>query len=178
MDDLEMEVTEPAPDDQQPADPAPEDAAPAEDGNGDTVPTEETESPDSEEIPGTDPEEKGSEEEPEESEPEDETETSKPEDQLEDSEPEDQTGETADNSGETISGNDTVTISGNAVIFPEGFDLSLLGSSSESSVDQTALIEAVENQSTLLSNVSAAEIFLLGVIAGILLIHGFRLRRT
>lgn len=178
MDDLEMEVTEPAPDDQQPADSAPEDAAPAEDGTVDIVPMEETESPGSEEIPGTDPEETGPEEEPEESEPEDETETSEPEDQPEEPEPEEQTGEPADDIVETVSGNDVVTISGNAVIFPEDFDLSLLGSSNESSVDQTALIEAVENQSTLLYNVSAAVIFLLGVIAGLLLIHGFRLRRT
>lgn len=177
MDDLEMEVTEPAPDGQQPADPVPEDAAPAAEDYGDTAPTEETEDSNIEETPGTDPEETGPEEEPEEPEPEDETETSGPEDHLEDSEPEDQTGEPADDTVATVSGNDVVTISGNAVIFPGDFDLSLLGSS-ESSVDQTALIEAVENQSTLLYNVSAAVIFLLGVIAGLLLIHGFRLRRT
>ena len=168
MDDLELEVTEPTP----------EDAAPADDGTGETVPMDETESADSDETPETDLEESVSEEEPEETEPADETETSGSENQPEDSEPEDLTGEPADDAGETVSGNDIITISGNAVIFPEDFDLSLLGSGSESAVDQTALIEAIENQSTLLYNVSAAVIFLLGVIAGILLIHGFRLRRT
>ncbi|MBD5526717.1 MAG: hypothetical protein HDR04_20425 [Lachnospiraceae bacterium] len=168
MDDLELEATEPAP----------EDAAPADDGAGDTVPTDETETSGSDETSETDPEESVSEEEPEETEPADETETSGSENQPEDSEPEDLTGEPADDAGETVSGNDIITISGNAVIFPEDFDLSLLGSGNESNVDQTALIEAIENQSTLLYNVSAAVIFLLGVIAGILLIHGFRLRRT
>lgn len=168
MDDLELEVTEPAP----------EDAAPADDYTGDTVPTDETESPDSDEISEADPEESGSEAEPEDTAPADETETPGSENQPEDSEPEDLTGEPADDTGETVSGNDIITISGNAVIFPDDFDLSLLGNSNEINVDQTALIEAIENQSTLLYNVSAAVIFLLGVIAGILLIHGFRLRRT
>ena len=168
MDDLELELTESAP----------EDAAPADDNAGDTVPADEAESPGSDEIPESDPEESGSEEEPEETKPVDETETSGSENQLEDSEPEALTGEPADDAGETVSGNDIITISGNAVIFPEDFDLSLLGSGNESNVDQTALIEVIENQSTLLYNVSAAVIFLLGVIAGILLIHGFRLRRT
>lgn len=168
MDDLELEVTEPAP----------EDTAPADDGAADTVPTDETEASGSDEAPETDSEESGSEEEPEEADPADETETPGSENQPEDSEPEDLTGEPADDTVETVSGNEIIAISGNAVIFPEDFDLSLLGSGSESNVDQTALIEAVENQSTLLYNVSAAVIFLLGVIAGILLIHGFRLRRT
>ena len=158
--------------------PAPEDAAPADDGAGETVPADETETTDSNEAPETNPEESGSEEEPEKTEPTDETESSGSENQPEDSEPEDLTGEVADDTSETVSGNDIITISGNAVIFPEDFDLSLLGSGSESAVDQTALIEAIEKQSTLLYNVSAAVIFLLGVIAGILLIHGFRLRRT
>ncbi|MBD5485514.1 MAG: hypothetical protein HDR18_08370 [Lachnospiraceae bacterium] len=168
MDDLELEVTEPAP----------EDAVPADDGAGDTVPTDEKESSGSDETLEADPEESGPEETPEEAEPSDETETPGSENQPEDSESEDLTGEPADDAGETVSGNDIVTISGNAVIFPEDFDLSLLGSGNGSNVDQTALIEAIENQSTLLYNVSAAVIFLLGVIAGILLIHGFRLRRT
>lgn len=168
MDDLELEVTEPAP----------EDEAPADDDAAETVPADETENFGSDETPETDPEESGSEEEPEETDPADETETPGSENQPEDSEPEDLTSKPADDAGETVSGNDIITISGNAVIFPEDFDLSLLGSGSESNVDQTALLEAIENQSTLLYNVSAAMIFLLGVIAGILLIHGFRLRRT
>ena len=168
MDDLELEVTEPAP----------EDAASVDDDAGDTVPTDEAESTGNDETPEANPEESGSEEEPEEAEPADEIETPGSENQPEDSEPEDLTGEPADDTVETVSGNEIITISGNAVIFPEDFDLSLLGSGNESNVDQTALIEAVENQSTMLYNVSAAMIFLLGVIAGILLIHGFRLRRT
>lgn len=94
-------------------------------------------------------------------------------------ETEEQTGESADNSDSTVSGNDVVTISGNAVIFPEDFDLSLLSGSAENSTcDTGTVVDAIKSQTDLIYGVSAAAIFLLGVIAGILLIQGFRLRRT
>ncbi len=104
--------------------------------------------------------------------------TSEESDQAE-PETDEQTGEPADNSDTTVSGNDIITISGNAVIFPEDFDLSLLSGSAESSMcDAGTVVDAIKNQTDLIYSASAAAIFLLGVIAGILLIQGFRLRRT
>lgn len=95
------------------------------------------------------------------------------------SETDEQTGESSDDSGATVSGNDIITISGNAVIFPEDFDLSLLSGSTESSMCDTGpVVDAIKSQTDLIYGASAAAIFLLGVIAGILLIQGFRLRRT
>lgn len=95
------------------------------------------------------------------------------------SETDEQTGESSDDSGATVSGNDIITISGNAVIFPEDFDLSLLSGSTESSMyDASTVVDAIKSQTDLIYGASAAAIFLLGVIAGILLIQGFRLRRT
>lgn len=87
--------------------------------------------------------------------------------------------EPAESSFMTVSGNDVVTVSGNAVILPNDFDLSVLGSNNESSpVDIDALVQVVENQTQAIYAVSFAVLLLLGVIAGILLVHGFRLRRT
>ena len=87
--------------------------------------------------------------------------------------------EQAEISAGTISGNDIVTISGNAVILPADFDFSMLGSNSEiSPADMDGLIEVVENQTQVIYGVSFAVLLFLGVIAGILLVHGFRLRRT
>lgn len=95
------------------------------------------------------------------------------------SETDKQTGESADDSGVTVSGNDIITISGNAVIFPEDFDLSLLSGSTENSTcDTGTVVDAIKSQTDLIFIASATAIFLLGVIAGILLIQGFRLRRT
>lgn len=79
----------------------------------------------------------------------------------------------------TVSGNDILTISGNAVIFPEDFDFSVFNDNSESTpVDMSEITEIVEYQTRVIYGVSFAALFLLGVIAGVLLIHGFRLRRT
>lgn len=104
--------------------------------------------------------------------------TSEESDQAE-SETDEQTGESANDSDATVSGNDIIMISGNAVIFPEDFDLSLLSGSTESSMcDAGTMVDAIKNQTDLMYSASAAAIFLLGVIAGILLIQGFRLRRT
>lgn len=95
------------------------------------------------------------------------------------SETDEQVGESANDSDVTVSGNDIITISGNAVIFPEDFDLSLLSGSAENSMcDTGTVVDAIKSQTDLVFGASAAVIFLLGVIAGILLVQGFRLRRT
>lgn len=178
MEELEKEITEPVPEDQQPGDPAPEESDPA----------DEAEDTGTEEPPVTDPENPkeetgsvGSSEETgsgEETGTEDQTEESETADPAEGDETADLTEEAADQTDGTVSGNDVITISGNAVIFPEGFDLSQLNSSEGSTVDVTALIEAVEYQNSLIYSAALAISLLLGVVAGILLIHGFRLRRT
>lgn len=172
MEELEKEITEPVPEDQQPGDPAPEESDSA----------DEAEDTSTEESPVTDPEnpeeETESEGGSEETGTEDQTEESETADSAEGDETADLTEEAADQTGGTVSGNDVITISGNAVIFPEGFDLSQLNSSEGSTVDVAALTEAVEYQSSLIYSAALAISLLLGVIAGILLIHGFRLRRT
>ena len=79
----------------------------------------------------------------------------------------------------SVSGNDIVTISGNAVIFPEDFDFSMFSGSDPSGLTGLdALIEAETFQTEVICSVSVGIMFLLGIIAGILLIHGFRLRRV
>lgn len=79
----------------------------------------------------------------------------------------------------SVSGNDIVTISGNAVIFPEGFDLSMFsGSDPDDLTSLDALIEAETLQTEVICSVSVGIMFFLGLIAGILLIQGFRLRRV
>lgn len=81
----------------------------------------------------------------------------------------------------TISGNDIITISGNAVIFPEDFDFSILqsqGSYENEAVDLDPLVEKLDNQTNLIFCVSAVSVFLLGLIAGLLFVQGFRLRRV
>lgn len=79
----------------------------------------------------------------------------------------------------SVSGNDIVTISGNAVIFPEDFDFSMFSGNDPGGLTSLdALIEAETFQTEVICGVSVGIMFLLGVIAGILLIHGFRLRRV
>ncbi len=79
----------------------------------------------------------------------------------------------------SVSGNDTVTVSGNAVIFPEGFDFSMFsGSDPDGPSSLDALIEAEALQTEVICSASVGIMFLLGLIAGILLVHGFRLRRV
>lgn len=80
---------------------------------------------------------------------------------------------------DSVSGNDTVTVSGNTVIFPEGFDFSMFsGSDPGEPASLDALIEAETLQTEVICSASVGIMFLLGLIAGILLIHGFRLRRV
>ena len=79
----------------------------------------------------------------------------------------------------SVSGNDTVTVNGNAVIFPEGFDFSMFsGSDPDGPSSLDALIEAEALQTEVICSASVGIMFLLGLIAGILLVHGFRLRRV
>ena len=79
----------------------------------------------------------------------------------------------------SVSGNDTVTVSGNAVIFPEDFDFSMFSvGDPDSLTGLDALIEAETYQTEVICSVSVGIMFFLGIIAGILLIHGFRLRRV
>ena len=193
MEDLEMEMTEPMPENQQPADPPPEEETPDQDNSStdNAIPADGTEDTGAEESPGADPESPEEETGPADSSEgnssgeatgtDDQTGEPGTEDPAEGDETEDQTGEPADQTDGTISGNDSgdiITISGNAVIFPEGFDLSQLSSGESNTGDVTALTEAVESQSDLIYSAALIISLLLGVIAGILLIHGFRLRRT
>lgn len=170
MEDLGMEVLDPVSEEDLPEDAAPE--APETD-TGDAA------AEDIPEVPGSNEESESS---PEEAISEEESETEEAASEEEPYPEESEETGTEDSSAppaEIISGNDIVTISGNAMIFPEDFDLSLLGGGTESSTgDPDAVIKAIESQSDLLYGISAAMVFLLGVIAGILLIHGFRLRRT
>lgn len=79
----------------------------------------------------------------------------------------------------SVSGNDTVTVSGNAVIFPEDFDFSMFSvGDPDSLTGLDALIEAETYQTEVICSVSVGIMFFLGIIAWILLIHGFRLRRV
>ncbi|MCM1233128.1 MAG: hypothetical protein NC489_23655 [Ruminococcus flavefaciens] len=181
MEEPEMETTAPVPDDQLPSDPVPGgDAADGTEDSDSTGDTDETA-------------DAGTPEDTEETEPRDETGDTGTEDHEGEPAEGDETGgdtgtkdhdrepaegdETGGDTG-TISGNDIIAVNGNAVIFPEDFDLSLLSGGEGNAGDVTALAEAVAYQSELIYGISAAAVFLLGVIAGILLIHGFRLRRT
>lgn len=102
-----------------------------------------------------------------------------PEEVSEDEESEDQQEEPEESIVESISGNDVMLISGNAVIFPEDFDYSMFQSSTEGEIgNYDDLVEVVEYQTNLIFSVSVVISFMLGVIAGILFIHGFRLRRV
>lgn len=80
---------------------------------------------------------------------------------------------------DSVSSNGIVTVSGNAVLFPEGFDFSIFsGSDPGEPASLDALIEAETLQTEVICSASVGIMFLLGLIAGILLVHGFRLRRV
>lgn len=70
---------------------------------------------------------------------------------------------------------DAVTISGNAIILPEGYDFTSFASSTES---EDAVVQAIKEQTTYLNCGFATVSFLLGVIIGSVLIYNFRLRRV
>lgn len=152
----DQEVTEPALEgpEQGPAEPEPEEteADPAEDPvEGPAGGEDET---------GTDPEE-GTEEDPVE-------------------EPEEPAEETREPDPETVSEND-LTVSGNDlvvsgdVIIPEDYDLSTLGGEP---ADTESIVQAVEKQTEVMTAGFTCTCFMLGVLAGALVITGFRLRRV
>lgn len=68
-----------------------------------------------------------------------------------------------------------VTISGNAIIFPEEYDFTAFSSSTE---DTDAVVQAVDEQTNVLRSGFFAVVLLLGIIVGLLFVHGFRLRRV
>ena len=78
-------------------------------------------------------------------------------------------------SEEGSSPSDVVTISGNAIILPEGYDFTSFASSTES---EDAVVQAIKEQTTYLNCGFATVSFLLGVIIGSVLIYNFRLRRV
>lgn len=80
---------------------------------------------------------------------------------------------------EDIIGNEIVTVSGNVIVFPEDFDFSMFQVNAEGEVgNYDDLAEMVEDQTTLIYGSSVVIILLLGIIAGTLFVHGFRLRRV
>lgn len=80
---------------------------------------------------------------------------------------------------EDLIGNEIVTVSGNIIVFPEDFDYSMFQFNAEGEVgNYDDLAEMVEDQTTLIYVSSVVIILLLGIIAGTLFVHGFRLRRV
>ncbi len=184
MEDLETKIPESVPDSQQPADPAPEEPAPEHDSSaGDAAPTDGTENtdtgteedteadpdpPEEETGPQTGPEDTGSE-------------GSGTESPEENDKTEDLPEETAGQDDDTVSGNDAgnvITISGNAVIFPEDFDLSQLGSGESSTGDTAAFIDVIKAQTDNTTAGFVCVTFLLGLLSGAVLVSTFRLRRV
>lgn len=75
---------------------------------------------------------------------------------------------------ETVSGNDLV-VSGDVIVFPEEYDLSTLGGEP---ADTESIVQAVEKQSDIMTAGFTCTCFMLGLLAGAVLIAGFRLRRV
>ncbi len=70
----------------------------------------------------------------------------------------------------------TITVSGNVIILPDGYEL--VETQAYTSEDIVAVIESIENQTDIIRGGMIGLAFLLGIIGGILLIQGFRLRRV
>lgn len=144
-----------------------------------TVEPEETEPEESDpEETETEPEEpdpEGSaeqEETPAEDQPEDETdETVQDPEEGQEEEP---AAEEEEPDQETVSGNDLV-VSGDVIVFPEEYDLSALGGEP---ADTESIVQAVERQSDIMTAGFTCTCFMLGLLAGAVLIAGFRLRRV
>lgn len=103
---------------------------------------------------------------PEES-PEEETGEDQPQEEAE----ENLEDEAAAEDQETVSGNDIV-ISGDVVVFPEGYD------PGSEQFDTESIVQAIEKQDEILTAGFACTCFMLGVLAGAMIIAGFRLRRV
>lgn len=77
---------------------------------------------------------------------------------------------------ETVSGNDIV-IKGNVVVFPEGYE-SVMSESESTQADTETIVKAIESQSDNMTAGFGCTCFMLGVLAGSMVISGFRLRRV
>lgn len=75
---------------------------------------------------------------------------------------------------ETVSGNGLV-VSGDVIVFPEDYDLSTLGGGP---ADIESIVQVVEEQSDIMTAGFACTCFMLGLLAGAVLVAGFRLRRV
>lgn len=82
--------------------------------------------------------------------------------------------EAEDPDQETVSGNDLI-VSGDVIVFPEDYDLSTLGGEP---ADTGSIVQAVERQSEIMTAGFTCTCFMLGLLAGAVLIAGFRLRRV
>ena len=90
-------------------------------------------------------------------------------------EPEKEPAEEEEDPGqETVSGNDLV-VSGDVIVLPEEYDFSTLGGEP---ADTESIVQAVEKQSDIMTAGFTCTCFMLGVLAGALMIAGFRLRRV
>lgn len=127
----------------------------------------------------SDQEEPGSEEDgadPEEETGEEQTETESVEDGSGESQEEETVEGTEEEETESVSGNDIV-IKGDVVVFPEGYEPVI--SEVESALEDTeAIVKAIETQNDIIKAGSACTVFMLGVLAGAMIIAGFRLRRV
>ena len=154
----EEDITEPEPEESGPGEPEPE----GPEAGSEEPETEEGEAA-AEETPEEEPEE-----EPEETDAE-------PEEEPEETDAEPEEGPAEETEGqETVSGNELV-VGGDVIIFPEDYDLAALGTEP---ADTASIVQAVERQTDIMTAGFACTCFMLGVLAGALVIAGFRLRRV
>lgn len=97
-----------------------------------------------------------------------------PEEEPEDGTEEEPAAEEEEPDQETVSGNDLI-VSGDVIVFPEDYDLSTLGGEP---ADTESIVQAVEEQSDIMTAGFTCTCFMLGILAGALVIAGFRLRRV
>lgn len=90
-------------------------------------------------------------------------------------EPEEEPGqETASGNDLSVSGNDSAA-GGDVSVFPEDYDLSAPGGELP---DTESIVQAVEKQGDIMTAGFTCTCFMLGVLAGALVITGFRVRRV
>ena len=95
--------------------------------------------------------------------------------QEENTEPEKEPGqETASGNDLSVSGNDSAA-GGDVSVFPEDYDLSAPGGELP---DTESIVQAVERQTDVTAAGFTCTCFMLGVLAGALVITGFRVRRV
>lgn len=123
----------------------------------------------------SDQEEESYQEEPE-ADPEEETgeeqlEADESEENLEEESVDQDSEENLEEDPETVSGNDIV-ISGDVVVFPEGFD------PGSEQLDAESIVQAIEEHNENITAGLVCVCFLLGVLVGAIIITGLRLRRV